>query len=270
MNKEIFLICVLPLLLISNDVFAQKKLLGAIEKGDIKRVEKLVEKGRYIDGKENEVTPLILATSKGNVEIVKILIDAGVDLNIRGYTSKEQKPGEVKPMMLSTEESIRWYGARTALMYAIELGYDEIAYEIILAGADPNVGDDWHLYSVGFRPLHAAVRNGNTDMIQLLIGNGADPNASARCWDLSKGFMIGSSGFAKPLGDVRKASTKDSPKSSSAQTQYWILDSERNRIPLESLPEPPKQELLILSPIELAERLERPDLVELMKSSSAK
>jgi len=93
-------------------------------------------------------TPLITAAYRGDVEICRLLMLAGADVNAR----KEDG----------------W----SALHFAVERDEMELAQLLLDNGADPNIrkNDDG-------TPLHAAVRQGRLEMARLLIAKGADVNA---------------------------------------------------------------------------------------------
>ena len=94
-------------------------------------------------------TILMLAGMKGNPEIVKLSIDSGADINIRG-------------------------GRRgfTALMRAAMLGHTEIVKILVNSGADINIKS----YDNGTTALIEAAYKGDTELVKLLIDNGADIN----------------------------------------------------------------------------------------------
>ena len=94
-------------------------------------------------------TILMLAGMKGNPEIVKLSIDSGADINIRG--------------------GIRGF---TALMRAAMLGHTEIVKILVNSGADINIKS----YDNGTTALIEAAYKGDTELVKLLIDNGADIN----------------------------------------------------------------------------------------------
>jgi len=70
---------------------ADKNLLAAAEKGDLKAVQKAIASGAKIGAQDADGwTPLLFATSKGNVELVMELLKAGADPN--QATTKGQTP----------------------------------------------------------------------------------------------------------------------------------------------------------------------------------
>ena len=93
-------------------------------------------------------TPLIKAAQGGHGETVKVLIDAGADINHRGVLAK------------------------TALLWATERGHFRTAELLLEEGADPNLPS-----AEGLTPLMIAARNGYRHLAQVLVERGADVNA---------------------------------------------------------------------------------------------
>jgi ankyrin repeat protein len=65
-------------------------LVEAIESGNVEVVKKLIEEGVNVNLSRNGVTPLMLAASKGNTEIAEVVLQAGVNINAKdddGWTA---------------------------------------------------------------------------------------------------------------------------------------------------------------------------------------
>ena len=89
--------------------------------------------------------PLIEASELGHAEVVKLLLSAGANVS-----------------------SIYWddCGEHSALSIAAVNGHLEVSRLLLAAGADANQ----------YAPILGAVRQGDTDMVKLLVENGAEVN----------------------------------------------------------------------------------------------
>ncbi|MFC1478069.1 ankyrin repeat domain-containing protein [Candidatus Margulisiibacteriota bacterium] len=140
---------------------ADRDLLYAVEKGRAEEVKQALAKGADVNAMTRlGKTALILAAKMQNTEIVKILIEAGADLNTKGVLF-----------------------SYTALGLAIWERYYEIAKLLIEAGASLNIKDE-----DGITELMRVVRDNRTDIVKLLIK--ADVNE----WGKSLLFMAAGSG----------------------------------------------------------------------------
>ncbi len=93
----------------------------------------------------NGMTPIMLAASKGNVEMIDLLFTQGADPNKRGSMK------------------------RTALQYAAEKNHLEASKRLLAYGADIDAYDNGKL-----TPLIMAANRGYTELGLLLIEKGAD------------------------------------------------------------------------------------------------
>ena len=92
-------------------------------------------------------TPLMFAARSGNVDVARVLIEAGADVN-------------------DTEAS----GA-SALVIATHSGHGSLAQFLVENGADPNAAE------AGYTALHAAVLRSQIELVRSLLRYGADINA---------------------------------------------------------------------------------------------
>jgi ankyrin repeat protein len=126
--------------------------------GDIELVRMLLDAGADVnapptgsDGQDGD-TALQAAAKNGSVELIEILLDAGADINA-------PPPQE-------------W--GRTALQAAAMNGNIELVQILLDASADINAppAEEW-----GYTVLQAAAKTGNIELVQILLDAGADINA---------------------------------------------------------------------------------------------
>ena len=151
-------------------------------------------------GKAGEVT-LQLAILKGQKDVAKSLITEGADVNAKGLlgrtpldwaiiggkneladllrkhggkTGEELKGGEPVPKA-ATPEPPKGKAPDISIHDAAESGNIEAVKQHLAAGTDVNLGG-------GATPLHPATYSGHKEVVELLIGNGANVNAKSKGW----------------------------------------------------------------------------------------
>jgi len=124
-------------------------LTSATEKLDVEMVKLLLDNGYDIESKTEKsvgATSLIIASRVGHIGLVKMLLDYGADLEAKNY-----------------------HGS-TALHYASKRGHDEIVEILLGNGANVNSVNNY-----GNTPLHYALRTSqNCDVVDLLLKNEAN------------------------------------------------------------------------------------------------
>ncbi|EAY20730.1 hypothetical protein TVAG_391140 [Trichomonas vaginalis G3] len=121
----------------------------ACQKGNLKLVKSLMEAGCDKEAKDKYgYTPLILASREGQLEVVQYLISAGA--------FKEAKNND----------------GFTPLNYASQRLHFEVVKYLISVGANKETKDIY-----GYSPLIRASINGNLELVQYLISVGADKEA---------------------------------------------------------------------------------------------
>lgn len=164
-----------------------KQLFTAAQQGDNKEVKRLLENGANVnatckEGKYDRPTPLHIAVDCNNLECVRLLIEHGVNVNV-----KDSRVGGFYPLRKAVFRSVEMMrllldnGADAdkskALVSAAGEGKTKIV-EILLSeyGANPNV---IHIFrtalseALGRHPY-------NHTLIKTLLDYGADPNLSAK------------------------------------------------------------------------------------------
>ncbi len=147
----------------STPSIGSEALYTAIEKGDVEMVRLLVEAGADVNAAEGfgGNTPLHEAVEKGDVEIVKILVAAGADVEAKGYFDRT-------PLTLATEE-----GATEIMQILLGSGPDA---DTSASGEDKEAAST---PSIGSEALYTAIEKGDVAMVRLLVEAGADVNAAA-------------------------------------------------------------------------------------------
>jgi ankyrin repeat protein len=127
--------------------------------------------------KETEVS-LISAAQKGDLKRVRVLLQAGADVDATDAEASEIHPGlnmAYREGGLEFLEKNDWKLGRTALMWAARHGHVEIVRLLVDSAAKVNAKDH-----VGLTPLMLAVINGNAEDVRILIDAGANLQAKER------------------------------------------------------------------------------------------
>jgi uncharacterized protein len=119
-----------------------KKLLKSAEMGNLSEVEKALNSGANLEARESRFgnTALHLAAFEGKIEVVRYLLDKGIDPNIQA------------------NDGI------TALIATCRKGHLDIAKLLVSRGADLNLADE-----AGITPLMAAAYSDNYDLVRFLL-----------------------------------------------------------------------------------------------------
>ncbi|KAF7179915.1 hypothetical protein CNMCM7691_008967 [Aspergillus felis] len=179
-------------------------LMFFIHKGCIDISLEIIQQGIGLEGRVGDWTPLRMAASKGELAVVRALVSAGVDLEVR--SDKD---------------------AGTALSLAIVNNHSEVAQCLLAAGADTDVpsGDP------AGRPvfLHA-VFHGYLDIVRSLLSAnvdvnscGGDNNHTALTWAV----LGGSSEVVRLL---LAHGAKEQLERSGKDALYWAMHDGRERI----------------------------------------
>ena len=126
---------------------ADRELLLAAEKGDIKLMKEMLEKGAHVTTRNNNgIDALLWAANNGHVDAVQYLLDRGdFDINRQSNNGK------------------------TALMWAITWDHISVVKLLIKYKADIHRSD-----VSGMNALMHAVMGGNANIVEELIEHGAD------------------------------------------------------------------------------------------------
>ena len=133
-------------------------------------------------------SPLYTAVKRGDLEIIKLLVEAGADLTLRGdvhentmlMTAAYSNSSEIikyfieKGLEVNLKNKLGWTALHIAASNLTDfMGNLENVKTLVLAGADIDVGSN-----DGSTPLmYAVLSNDNTDVVEYLLEQGADVNA---------------------------------------------------------------------------------------------
>jgi hypothetical protein len=127
-------------------------LLKAINADDISRTKNLLNEGLDVNGmNEHGWSALMVAASKGSMEMLKLLIENGAALDVKNHQ-----------------------GGQTALIFAAHWGHTEVVRYLIAKGANLNVQMD-----DGWTALIDSISRGNLEVAKILIESGADTNVKS-------------------------------------------------------------------------------------------
>ena len=129
----------------------------AVREGDLEATKQLIEKENGVDINTEKIgsqSAILVAARKGHIDIVKLLLENGADVNAK------------------SSDSLTWFSGWTPLISACENGHFETAKLLIENGADVNASS-----KSGWTALMSAARGGYFNIVELLVENGADVNA---------------------------------------------------------------------------------------------
>lgn len=139
------------------DVDIDFALRGAIEYGNLKDIESLLERGANPNGSINGLPYVVYAVEESRPKLVKLLGEAGADIN-----------AQVKIKACEYTCESQW--GKTALHYAVRNANKRIINYLLRKGADPNVED----YAGNLPIFQALEKDEFWEHALLLIKAGAD------------------------------------------------------------------------------------------------
>jgi cytochrome c len=152
-----------------------------VKAGDIVAVAAALDNGAAIDEIDG-VSALYTAVEAGNVELAKLLINRGADVNLPVKFKRTplfaatdgEFPDLVKLLLDSGADPNQLAKAQTSLHVAADNGCLQCVVHLVDSGAEVNA-----LTANGIPPIHFAVRNSHDDIVAYLNSHGAGPPADA-------------------------------------------------------------------------------------------
>lgn len=176
------------------------RFLNACENGDVDCVERYVETADHEAYLQDDAA-LKSSIQHNHMEILRILLRAGTDPNIRGehvpalHVAAVNDNVEAAAILLEHGAEINIRDAvnnDTALMYGVRDGKLKVAEYLLTRGADPNITD-----KQGFAPLHVAVARNDIELVKRLLSHGAAINARTTGHGRTALLIAAMSGFVE-------------------------------------------------------------------------
>lgn len=159
----------------------QRRMLQAVEKGDVRILEKLIRAGMDVNHiGDGGWTPLMVAAFNGQEQAALMLIEAGATVNARdksGYSPLHWAAmnGYVqaasvlmrKGAIVNLQNNFGW----TPLLHAAGRGHHHVVKALLENDAHPDLTD-----KEGWTPLHKAAVNGHVKAVEALLDAGANQN----------------------------------------------------------------------------------------------
>ena len=163
--------------------FDEKSFQAAARASDLIAITAFVDGGININARSDSDgrTVLINAAARGDLNVVKLLLERGADVNVadnRGYTALhhaiEARYDDVSELLLNQpklDPNARGLNGVTTLMSYVWRERKDAVQKLLDRGADVNAQD----YD-GDSALHGAAQNGNIEIMDLLVAKGANLN----------------------------------------------------------------------------------------------
>eukprot|EP00435_Cladocopium_sp_Y103_P074923 s57_g52.t1 len=133
------------------DLKEDRKMITASRNNNSGTLEELLQRARSPKVRDARgKTPLHHAARNGHLQIIRLLLEAGAEIDVRDATPA------------------RW----TPLLLAASNGRAGSVHLLFEAGSDANMST----FDRGAAPLHFAAQNGHVKVVELLISSGADSN----------------------------------------------------------------------------------------------
>lgn len=138
-------------------------LMAASRTDHVDAVQLLLSHGSFVNAADpfQEETALMWASAEGQLEVVKALLAAGANPNLKAHVST----------ITERKNADHASGGFTALMFAVRNGHEDVAKALIKGGADLKLTN-----ADGLTATMIAIINDRFDLAKELLDLGADPN----------------------------------------------------------------------------------------------
>jgi ankyrin repeat protein len=172
------------LLWLSSPVAGAAELHDAVKANDLQHVQALISSGANVNELDLYGTPLHIAAARDSVEIAKVLIDAGADLEAEAggsqnkghplHTAAAADQVAVAALLIERGAKVdaRDSKGRTPLIVAASYGHAQLAELLLESGADPLEEDTIYRQT----PIHAASVAGKVEVVMLVLSAGVNIN----------------------------------------------------------------------------------------------
>ena len=156
------------------------EIFGALQRGDVKRVEAMLQEEPALANARNVRgdSLLMAAVYLGQRPLERKVVDAGATLGLHEAAALGDEAGarsaiDAEPALVRSYSHDGW----TPLHLAAFFGQRDLARLLLDRGADVNARSKSDQVARDNTPLHAAAANSQVDVATLLVERGADVNA---------------------------------------------------------------------------------------------
>lgn len=206
------------------------ELVDLARDGDVAGVTSALDAGAEVDEQGGGVTALYVASEAGNVELARLLIDRGADVDLLVKFQRTplygaittDHPDVVRLLLDSGADPNKITKLQNPLHIAAQEGCLQCVIDLVGAGGDVNA-----LTSIGSPPVHLAKRGGYEDIVAFLLDHGGAPPVTAPISPLlaSADTQLGKQTFEKNCVECHIATSE--PETSKRPNLWGIVGRAR-------------------------------------------